>query len=429
MNRIKKLYYIFFLIFIIILSVFLYYKTLCLEHSSNYDLEEIIDGYGNVYAYNIEYNKLIECDKIKKSFYTKDKLKEFKSNIEFSGMKINFKNLILVKNDVVFIELNDISNTFQMEFDSKCKIYKNVYTSASGTMKKLNKDARKVLGYDIVISSSLQKNELSIEFTPNSKSIIKNGLIISEDNLSISPFIINNNNIALIYVPLCDILDMFNYSFEVNENGDIIIQDNSRKHITWKEILVNILADLQKEDSFISFSLCDFTNDNIPELLIELDDGYSYDYPYPKIMYPKEELGFFHIYEIAEYPYHFMSEPYICYYFNEQTKIWEDKLERCVGYDNKSEIVLVQQTAQDYDTIHYKWDKEKKCFIDISTIIENEIVDIDDKKVEIIKNAKKFKTFSLQDIRNKKININQMINEYPKSFDMLNSEYLFLSTF
>lgn len=331
----------------------------------------------------VDYKNLLDNKKFKKVNTIKSNLlSHTEKKFIYNEKQIEFKNEVLLKNNVIFVELEDIKNIFDIDY--LCGIYYQTYITQNGETK---------------MSVFLKKNEYSCEFMINSNIVLNIGLSsVNTSTISESPFLLKKLNKQLIYLPLFDVLSSFEYINENIDNDVKIIDKNNRKNMSWQEIFISVI---KKENC--EFSLYDFTGDKIPELLFKTSKDIDYLF---------ERASFENNYRISDYgnkyPY-----PYVCYHFNQETKTLERQFVRCIGYEEVENIALIQVPQIQVGDYYYKWNKEKGYFIDISLNID---------KSKIRKNAKKFISYNTKE----KIKIEDLVYKYLEYFNNYNSEYLFL---
>lgn len=405
---------------IFIISIILLLYTGCTNtkfesqfQSQNIDYKNINKSYmmGRAYDYNIkliEYNDLIDFNEIN-NIFTKG-TSEIEKKIFFNNKKVIFKNNIIIKNETIYVELNDLSLNFNLNFDSKCKVYdkNNIGISKEDSFYYINEDQISNKEKNMLINNGmslisfiLSKDEFSFEFALNSSKVLKKGL--EESRIKTIPSIsilVKKSNKALIYLPLIDTLDLFGYN--VNEDtklNNIEIQDTkNRKTMSWQDIYIYILELLELN---ISFSLYDFTNDGIPELLLETSDIMNSLF---------DESNFGNIYTPAYYPY-FDIKSYVCYWFNPETKLFERQFVRCVGYEPQNNLALIKFPDSTISSEFYKWNNKEQCFVNISDEIMNNY-----NFVELMNNSREFKAYTLEELKNEKKNLKDLVYFYSKYF-------------
>ncbi len=285
---------------------------------------------------------------------------------------IDFENIVYIKNNVIFTEIGDLAKC--LGFDYK---YNNNAASSTLVMEKYNKK--------ISYTFSNEKSNDSQYFYVNIPGTVTY-LKTSE-----SPFLLNN---SLVYVPIEDIVRFYNFTLESNKNNDIVIRDNdsrkeannkvifdenieykgisiSKSGLSWKEIYINTIKD------FIEIEIP--VQDKLMESLNYPCYGATFDSVNPDKMYPYYEnegyLCYFSLHDfnndgVPEILFsngymegnYFDEIPMNCYWFNNDSKEFVLVLENCVGYDEDNTIyvdnsIYVKANGLEY----YKLDSNGKA--------------------------------------------------------------------
>lgn len=396
------------------------------------------------YAFNIDYHQLIKYKKIKGLFneINPNDMKEYNFDIYYNDNIIKLNNKVYIKDNIVCMELEDFCREFNIDFNSKIRVYTMIYLSPDATEVKrvfdhkylipemklehsregieLENEDTSIDGYNPCVSAILEKNETSIEVIYNISGILKNGIKADIIGIPVAPFFLKDNNRALFYIPISHILKELGYNvdFELNTQMLKINHNDERRNMRWQDIYIEAIKSNHVED----FSLCDINNDGIPELLLPAADSYGYPYNNER----KDLLYLDDIsYSYSLKPISYFSKPYNGFWLNPNTNLLEEKILFCIKYDKNSNVVLTQHENHFYE--YSKWEENKNDFIfgsneDNELIFTDEIYpefkDIDDKKSAVNESAKKFINYNLKDMEDKGISLEETINKYPEGFDI-----------
>lgn len=365
----------------------------------------------------INYSGLKNNKYIKKK-YTTEGIEKVEKSIIYNNNKAEFKNSLLLKNDVIYIEINDVSEAFNLDFDSKCRVYdyETIRVLDNGKIEENYSENTEFLNSAsmALIGLILRKNEVSYEFGINTNIIYVNDFSGGGmSKMKESTFIIKNKGKALFYIPLYDVLKLFNYNIISDEksNNILISNNDNRKDMTWKEIYTEAIKINQGD-----FSLHDFTEDGIPELLFRVSNDFEMIFDYGNFKYN-------HI--ATEYPYD--DIPYVCYYLNKETNLLERQFVYCIGYNEQCNLAVIKFPIRNYTNLfYYMWDNQKGYFIqriDGYNYDEQSIKLITDETGKLVPNQT-FIRYNVKELSDKGISIESIINSYPESFEKKAPKYI-----